>query len=1157
MKKLTWTLALSLFCFFSYAQFDEWFGVMHGAEFYYTPEFGACTFDNPFEDYAYSDLLDDICVSVSSNGLPDSRMESLYITPEGEVMIGTHSGFAIYNPNQSWRTYNIKTSMLDKTGPVEAIFKDSFGEIWVSLEVGGIYRLLADDPQWSEWRFYPAQGGTPFFGTAFTFREDFLGDIWACGSFGIGHYDRDLDTWTFRNSTNSGLTAGNYRDFVFDDNFNIWAAHEWDGLVFFNPGTVQVTKYNSGNSDLPSNFLTSLYFEEDEFLTNSKVWYGSADVGIGYFEPMSNTWMNWAASDFPEFFSGQVQDIAREPNEGAFWISTMAGITKFDNNTFETFNPSNNGFHALQSGDIGIDTISGQVWALSVEDGPGIYYPWGSWGRLDRFNNGALNTNAFRKVAISPSGEAWVVGRDNPGVIGLYRSNRMRNASFGQQGLSFITNDITFKEDKAYVATDNGFWSFDWRLLSEWTHHTNNDELDEVVAIETDPAGNIWLCTKNGLFKYDGNTYTNYTEFNSDLPDDWVTHITFEPDGSAWIGTNSGGVARKDADDNWSEFINTSTSIIQSNQIWEVFWDPAEETLWAATENGLFSYDVPDQSSINWPDMSTSPLGSRYRTVVVDSDGTVYAGSLVGFGILDQTFASWDVYDDTNSALGDKPVNDIAIDREGNKWMIGFSSTKGGLFRFNDGGPGYFPEQVKLVRGQVFYDDNQNGNFDPSERPASNAMVKLVRYGTSDVRYKTTDENGFYQFTPTIEWAYEMSVIETPDYFATTTNPFDYIMNFDPGSPNPDTLQPIGIHNLIEGTSKYQIDFVPLKYRCNEEIGATFTIKNVGDQPGPDPEFALYYDQDLTNFQASVFASQPNTVGNGVFWNPENPLRPLETWITYNIFDAPSENNTGDILCFEMQAIDSFALLNPILDFEVSCDTIKCGFDPNDKLVDPPGIGDNNATHPDSTLTYTVRFQNTGNDYAYNVSIVDTLDPNLDIESFSLLSASHPVLIDIRPGNVLNFSFPGIMLPDSATNFIGSQGYVRYSVNAFEDVPENTMVTNTAYIFFDQNSPIQTNTVFNTLTAMLTSVHEPHDEQTGQFTLFPNPAHDEVNIEFENFPDRQVHINVYTILGEKVRSHSASTASRFVLESDGLLPGVYTIEITGPNSRNSKKLIIH
>ena len=105
MKKLTWTLVFSLVFNFVYAQFDEWFGIMHGAEFYYTPEFGACAYDNPFQDYSYSNLLDDYCVSVSANGLPDERMESIHITPEGEVMMGTHSGFAIYHPDQSWRTY--------------------------------------------------------------------------------------------------------------------------------------------------------------------------------------------------------------------------------------------------------------------------------------------------------------------------------------------------------------------------------------------------------------------------------------------------------------------------------------------------------------------------------------------------------------------------------------------------------------------------------------------------------------------------------------------------------------------------------------------------------------------------------------------------------------------------------------------------------------------------------------------------------------------------------------------------------------------------------------------------------------------------------------------------------------------------------------------
>ena len=431
----------------------------------------------------------------------------------------------------------------------------------------------------------------------------------------------------------------------------------------------------------------------------------------------------------------------------------------------------------------------------------------------------------------------------------------------------------------------------------------------------------------------------------------------------------------------------------------------------------------------------------------------------------------------------------------------------------------------------------------------------MTRDGIAGAEYRITGEDGSYQFAINENGFYNIEVF-VDDMFNTTPNPMVYQMDFNNPGPNPDTLDPMGFRPLIEGTTRFEIDFTNFKYRCNEEIGVFLDIKNVGNLESVDPMFNLYWDTDLTDYQASVFEVATELDPNRLLWEPEQ-ASPLQEWFSYIIFDAPSENDVGDFLCFEIQALDSLLLTNPILDFEIECDEIKCGFDPNDKLVDPPGIGDNNDTHPDSTLTYTVRFQNTGNDYAYNVSIQDTLDPNLEIETFRFISSSHPVIIDWLPGNIINFGFPGIMLPDSATSYLLSQGFVKYSISAIDGVPENTIVTNTAYITFDQNTPIQTNTVFNTLTTMITSVEDQQVEEIGDLVIYPNPSDRETMIEFDNPFNKSVEINLYSMLGEKLRSWSGIKASRYTIYRDGLPSGMYAIEVVTGNIRFSGKLVFY
>jgi len=64
---------------------------------------------------------------------------------------------------------------------------------------------------------------------------------------------------------------------------------------------------------------------------------------------------------------------------------------------------------------------------------------------------------------------------------------------------------------------------------------------------------------------------------------------------------------------------------------------------------------------------------------------------------------------------------------------------------------------------------------------------------------------------------------------------------------------------------------------------------------------------------------------------------------------------------------------------------------------------------------------------------------------------------------LVEFSFKNILLPDSTTNEPLSHGFVSYKINQKEGLPENTTIENTAYIYFDFNPPIVTNTTNNLL----------------------------------------------------------------------------------------------
>ncbi|MGV3540432.1 MAG: T9SS type A sorting domain-containing protein [Rufibacter sp.] len=161
--------------------------------------------------------------------------------------------------------------------------------------------------------------------------------------------------------------------------------------------------------------------------------------------------------------------------------------------------------------------------------------------------------------------------------------------------------------------------------------------------------------------------------------------------------------------------------------------------------------------------------------------------------------------------------------------------------------------------------------------------------------------------------------------------------------------------------------------------------------------------------------------------------------------------------------IDHFYQDDADAEVDISCLDIIDSYDPNDKQVSPQGITARRYIKENQDLEYLIRFQNTGTDVAYNVIIRDTINEHLDIASLKVGSASHPLTYTVsgKGKPVVTFTFKNINLPDHKTNEPGSHGFVKFTIAQNLDNPKGTKIRNKADIYFDYNSPITTNEVFN------------------------------------------------------------------------------------------------
>ena len=223
----------------------------------------------------------------------------------------------------------------------------------------------------------------------------------------------------------------------------------------------------------------------------------------------------------------------------------------------------------------------------------------------------------------------------------------------------------------------------------------------------------------------------------------------------------------------------------------------------------------------------------------------------------------------------------------------------------------------------------------------------------------------------------------------------------------------------------------------------------------------------LTEYSSLYYNFNPPTsiVGNILTWNFSNLAEALPRFRSGFYVRTRNSANIGDQVCFTVKITPTSGDTNLANNNKTYCYNVVNSYDPNDKQVYPQGICTDKFTkRSDLPLTYTIRFQNTGNAPALNVRIADSLSTLLNRRSLRIVGTSHPMVVDTVAGNnVINFRFNNINLPDSSSNPALSQGYVIFELSEIAAHTDTSRISNKSYIYFDTNAPIITNTVKNTI----------------------------------------------------------------------------------------------
>jgi ligand-binding sensor domain-containing protein len=436
------------------------------------------------------------------DGPTSNAVSSIALAPDGTAWLGTNTSGLFRFDGRTWTAYTERDGLPGSSVDNVALAPD--GSVWISTSTW--YKKAS---------FWSGQGISYFDDkswTTYTTEDELAANR-------VDHTVKTADgmLWFF---TEGGPSCHNGEDWVPCPGIEqgapigpsvtqapdgaLWSL-KLSGIIRFDPGAATSPSDDPWivYDDFPGSSLGNLTIAPDGSVWVSTHMYPARAVpqgyGVAHFDGTSwqvYTATHGLAGDF-------VNDIAIA-TDGAVWFGARGGATRFDGETWTTYD---------------INTI------LPVDD-----QPYNEIQRIITTPGGLICCEIIGAVSCF-DGKSWTAYTEADGLYPEHDSL--------QGGIHIILSTAVDQDGALWLGTNDGGIS---RLDGEsWTTYTVKDGLghNQVNTIAVAPDGAVWAGTLNGTSRFDGETWTTYTITNG-LVDNIVKNIVVTPDGALWFSTHSG-----------------------------------------------------------------------------------------------------------------------------------------------------------------------------------------------------------------------------------------------------------------------------------------------------------------------------------------------------------------------------------------------------------------------------------------------------------------------------------------------------------------------------------------------------------------------------------------------------------------------------------------
>jgi ligand-binding sensor domain-containing protein/signal transduction histidine kinase len=554
--------------------------------------------------------------SGDDSSLSDNHVNTLFVDGDGALWVGTELDLDRFDSESDSFIHYIGTEA-GLRNPISAIYEDTAGFLWIGVRDSGLYRLDEKTNSFKSFRSTNASN-TLSDNHVTSIAEDLAGNLWIATRRGLNRFKPPTETFVRYNhdpAIPESISSNTLHHLYVDHNGVLWIGTS-NGLDIYNTELNTFIHYrhqplNAGS--ISNNAVTALY--EDR---GGVMWVGTSGGGLNKYNRRQDEFAYYRGDPSnPQNLSGNLISAVFVSPNGSVWIGTS-------DSGLNLFSPSTGKFKQYHHDPADPESLSSdQIYSILL-DRHGLLWI-GTANALDLLNP---TTGKVRH---------YIPNEDGNGLSGLpvntIYEDRLGNLWLGtSQGLDLFDPDVETFISYRHDPADPG-------SLSD----------DQVLAIEEDLEGYLWIGTQNGgLNRFDPESgefirYQNRPGDAKSLSNDSILSIHQGRDGTMWFGTQGGGLNRYDfMTDSFTSF--TEKDGLPNNVIHGILEDH-ENNLWLSTNYGLSRFDQYNAEFRNYT-VSDGLQSNEFSTgaYAMSSRGDMYFGGINGLNSFDPEALTKDTY---------------------------------------------------------------------------------------------------------------------------------------------------------------------------------------------------------------------------------------------------------------------------------------------------------------------------------------------------------------------------------------------------------------------------------------------------------------------------------------------------------------------------------